>query len=353
MIERAAAARCPAAKVRAAAAGARHLGSRPPDRRRRCRRRRTGARAGVGRRARRRRVGGGGGGADGGAPNAGAFAAPPVLRGAGPPREGDRPRVAPLQARARVHDAPVPRAALPDARAPRLVVRAEDATLENAAFVARLLPPPARRRRRRATRRMGSGEAQGLSKVRVSTLSFEASLFVGFLLWDGEQTLRLSDDKLVALAPLRTRERINLCGRGTQPSDLAVLLGALSQNRRASTRTTPATWRRWTRMARRRRRRPASSKGRVGSGGSRTIRGGTDRARPDGPPVARPDEGGVAPAGARDGARAALPLPHNRRLEHRRLGAKDRLRDTLAYLSGFDERTGDVIVHKAARPAAP
>ena len=32
---------------------------------------------------------------------------------------------------------------------------------------------------------------------------------------------------------------------------------------------------------------------------------------------------------------------------------KDRLRDTLAYLSGFDERTGDVIVHKAARPAAP
>ena len=33
--------------------------------------------------------------------------------------------------------------------------------------------------------------------------------------------------------------------------------------------------------------------------------------------------------------------------------AKDRLRDTLAYLSGFDERTGDVIVHKAARPAAP
>ena len=36
-----------------------------------------------------------------------------------------------------------------------------------------------------------------------------------------------------------------------------------------------------------------------------------------------------------------------------RSGLSDRLRDTLAYLSGFDERTGDVIVHKAARPAAP
>ena len=245
----------------------------------------------------------------------------------------------------------------PTLRAPRLVVRAEDATLENAAFVARL--PSLRRLVVEGEVGYPDGwevaKLKGLQKVRVSTLSFEASLFVGFLLWDGEQTLRLSDDKLVALAPLRTRERINLCGRGTQPSDLAVLLGALSQNtacvdandtgdvEEVDANGAPATA-------------PAGvvhPSGRL-PGGSRTIRGGYPTELDlTGHPSLDPTK---AVSHQLELAMArALPSLF-RTIVVSNIGdwaPKDRLRDTLAYLSGFDERTGDVIVHRAARPAAP
>ena len=131
-----------------------------------------------------------------------------------------------------MHDAPVPRAALVDApraapRRPRRGCHAGECGVRRASRRSAGSSSKAKS----ATRTDGKWQSsRGCRRCGSATLSFEASLFVGFLLWDGEQTLRLSDDKLVALAPLRTRERINLCGRGTQPSDLAVLLGALSQN---------------------------------------------------------------------------------------------------------------------------
>ena len=46
----------------------------------------------------------------------------------------------------------------------------------------------------------------------------------------GEHTLRMSSGNCVALAPLRSRERINLTQKGLKDGDLAVLLGALSLN---------------------------------------------------------------------------------------------------------------------------
>ena len=71
---------------------------------------------------------------------------------------------------------------------------------------------------------------RSLDRITINKLGFEAALFLGAAISGGYQTLRLSNNSCVLLAPLRTRERINLFSRELRDSDLAALLGALSLN---------------------------------------------------------------------------------------------------------------------------
>ena len=111
-------------------------------------------------------------------------------------------------------------------------VRIEDATFENAAFVGRL--PNLERLHVQGETSLPHGldlkYLRGLDRITINKLGFEAALFLGAAISGGYQSLRLSNNSCVLLAPLRTRERINLFNRELRDSDLAALLGALSLN---------------------------------------------------------------------------------------------------------------------------
>lgn len=113
-----------------------------------------------------------------------------------------------------------------------LAVRIEDATFENAAFVGRL--PNLQRLYVQGEASQPDGlhlvHLRTLDRIAIDKLGFEAALFLGAALSGGEHSFRMSTGTSVLLPPLRTRERINLFGRGLTDSDLAALLGALSLN---------------------------------------------------------------------------------------------------------------------------
>ena len=116
--------------------------------------------------------------------------------------------------------------------APSLSVSIEDATFNNAAFVGRL--PNLERLHVQGETSLPRGldlkYLRSLDRITINRLGFEAALFLGAAISGGYQTLRLSNNSCVLLAPLRTRERINLSSRELRDSDLAALLGALSLN---------------------------------------------------------------------------------------------------------------------------
>jgi hypothetical protein len=114
--------------------------------------------------------------------------------------------------------------------APTLSLRIEDATYENAAFVARL-PQLGKLRMQGEAEPLDLTRLRTLNRVAVGHLSFEAAIFRGAVLGGGEHSVRVSSGHVINLQPLRTRERVNLAGRQLRDQDLACLLGALSLNR--------------------------------------------------------------------------------------------------------------------------
>ena len=121
----------------------------------------------------------------------------------------------------------------PHLRAATLSVRAEDATFDNAAFVARL--PSLERLRVEGETMLPDGlelpKLRSLSNLALKTLSPPAALFLGCALASsgGEHVVRMSNgNTIIALRPVSERPELDLAV--TSAADLAVLLGALSHN---------------------------------------------------------------------------------------------------------------------------
>ena len=120
----------------------------------------------------------------------------------------------------------------PHLRAATLHVLAEDATLDNAAFVARL--PTLERLHVEGESFLSDGldipKLRSLPRLALKTIGVPAALFLGCLLSGGDHMIRLSNGaKCVSLQPVATRDDLSLIV--TAAADLAVLLGSLSSNR--------------------------------------------------------------------------------------------------------------------------
>ena len=120
----------------------------------------------------------------------------------------------------------------PHLRAATLHVLAEDATLDNAAFVARL--PTLERLHVEGESFLCDGldipKLRSLPRIALKTIGVPAALFLGCLLSGGDHTIRLSNGlSCVSLQPITTRDDLSLIV--TAAADLAVLLGSLSNNR--------------------------------------------------------------------------------------------------------------------------
>ena len=120
----------------------------------------------------------------------------------------------------------------PHLRAATLHVLAEDATLDNAAFVARL--PTLERLHVEGESFLCDGldipKLRSLPRIALKTVGAPAALFLGCVLSGGAHTIRLSNGAtLVSLQPLATRDDLSLVV--SSAADLAVLLGSLSSNR--------------------------------------------------------------------------------------------------------------------------
>ena len=115
---------------------------------------------------------------------------------------------------------------------PVLRVSKEDATFENAQFVARLPGLTTLFVEGETTLPNGLEIARlrDVARINCSCVQFETGLFLGVALAAGDHRFRLSSGVCVNLAPLRTRDRLCLASNLTR-TDLAVLLGALSLNR--------------------------------------------------------------------------------------------------------------------------
>jgi hypothetical protein len=120
---------------------------------------------------------------------------------------------------------------------PALTIADEDATFENAGFVAGL--PIATIRVESETSLPGGllevQRLRGIQRIKIGGLKFASALFLGAALAKGDHVIRLSEGSLVALEPLRTRVRVNIgktraAERLLTDADLAFLLGALSKN---------------------------------------------------------------------------------------------------------------------------
>ena len=120
----------------------------------------------------------------------------------------------------------------PHLRAATLHVLAEDATLDNAAFVARL--PTLERLHVEGESFLCDGldipKLRSLPRIALKTVGAPAALFLGCVLSGGAHTIRLSNGAaFVSLQPIATRDNLNLAV--SSAADLAVLLGSLSSNR--------------------------------------------------------------------------------------------------------------------------
>ena len=120
----------------------------------------------------------------------------------------------------------------PYLRAATLHVLAEDATLDNAAFVARL--PTLERLHVEGESFLCDGldipKLRSMPRIALKTVGVPAALFLGCVLSGGEHMIRLSNGaKCVSLQPVATRDDLSLIV--TAAADLAVLLGSLSSNR--------------------------------------------------------------------------------------------------------------------------
>ena len=119
----------------------------------------------------------------------------------------------------------------PHLRAATLHVLAEDATLDNAAFVARL--PTLERLHVEGESFLCDGldipKLRSLPRIALKTIGAPAAMFLGCLLSGGEHTIRLSNDvACISLRPIATRVDLSLVVESA--ADLAVLLGSLSSN---------------------------------------------------------------------------------------------------------------------------
>ena len=120
----------------------------------------------------------------------------------------------------------------PHLRSATLHVLAEDATIDNATFVARL--PTLERLHVEGESFLCDGldipKLRSLPRLALKTIGAPAALFLGSLLSGGEHTIRLSNgSSCISLQPVATRDSLSLFV--TSAADLAVILGALSNNR--------------------------------------------------------------------------------------------------------------------------
>ena len=116
-------------------------------------------------------------------------------------------------------------------RSATLHVLAEDATIDNATFVARL--PTLERLHVEGESFLCDGldipKLRSLPRLALKTIGAPAALFLGSLLSGGEHTIRLSNgSSCISLQPVATRDSLSLFV--TSAADLAVVLGALSNN---------------------------------------------------------------------------------------------------------------------------
>ena len=117
-------------------------------------------------------------------------------------------------------------------RSATLHVLAEDATLDNAAFVARL--PNLERLHVEGESFLSDGldiaKLRSLPRLALKTIGAPAALFLGYLLSGGDHIIRLSNgSSCISLQPVATRNSLRLVV--TSAADLAVILGSLSNNR--------------------------------------------------------------------------------------------------------------------------
>ena len=120
----------------------------------------------------------------------------------------------------------------PHLRSATLHVLAEDATIDNATFVARL--PTLERLHVEGESFLCDGldipKLRSLPRLALKTIGAPAALFLGSLLSGGEHTIRLSNgSSCISLQPVATRDSLSLFV--TSAADLAVILGALSNNK--------------------------------------------------------------------------------------------------------------------------
>ena len=120
----------------------------------------------------------------------------------------------------------------PHLRAATLHVLAEDATLDNAAFVARL--PTLERLHVEGESFLCDGldipKLRSLHRIALKTIGAPAAMFLGCLLSGGEHIIRLSNGvACISLQPIATRVDLSLVVVESA-ADLAVLLGSLSSN---------------------------------------------------------------------------------------------------------------------------
>ena len=128
----------------------------------------------------------------------------------------------------------------PHLRSATLHVLAEDATLDNAAFVARL--PTLERLHVEGESFLCDGldipKLRSLPRLALKTIGAPAALFLGCLLSGGEHTIRLSNGlSFISLQPVATRSELSLIV--SSAADLAVILGSLSNNRALKRLTLP------------------------------------------------------------------------------------------------------------------
>ena len=120
----------------------------------------------------------------------------------------------------------------PHLRSATLHVLAEDATLDNAAFVARL--PTLERLHVEGESFLSDGldipKLRSLPRLALKTIGAPAALFLGYLLSGGDHIIRLSNgSSCISLQPVATRNSLRLVVASA--ADLAVILGSLSNNR--------------------------------------------------------------------------------------------------------------------------
>jgi len=120
----------------------------------------------------------------------------------------------------------------PHLRSATLHVLAEDATLDNAAFVARL--PNLERLHVEGESFLSDGldiaKLRSLPRLALKTIGAPAALFLGYLLRGREHTIRLSNGlSCISLQPVATRNRLSLAV--STAADLVVILGSLSNNK--------------------------------------------------------------------------------------------------------------------------